>query len=91
MARNGGAAEHDYCAQAKRLLRIEAEMAEMEARRRADVDKTMEVLKGMVGQLDTALGFFSNAKKQIENLTTQVKYLTQELSKRKRVKRSDRK
>lgn len=83
MARNGGLNGH-HCMQATRLLRLEAEVAEMEARRREDVDKTMSVLKGMVGQLDTALGFFTTARKQIKMLFAKVNELTRELERQKR-------
>lgn len=85
MSQNGnGAADQHYCTQSRRLLRIELNLSELEARRRDDVAKTMDVLKGMVGQLNTALEFFTTAKKQIKMLYAKVGELTRELERQRR-------
>ena len=84
MSRNGTSVEQHHCMQAQRLLHIEAEIAEMEARRREDVRKTRDVLRGMVGQLNTALEFFTTAQKQIKMLYARVGELTKELGRQVR-------
>jgi hypothetical protein len=85
MARNGDFEHH--CMQATRLRRIEQELADIEARRREDVQKTLEVMGGMASELNQALSFFTTAKKQIKLLFAKMNAVTRELERQKRPRR----
>ncbi len=63
------------CLQSSRLLRIEDELAQVEARRREDASLTASTLRGMASEFGDAIDKITEAGEQVRSVARQIRTL----------------
>ena len=73
MAKNGDSPH--VCIQSARLTRLESELAQIEARRRADIDDTIKTFKGLTDQFNSAIEHITDASAHLVTTRKQIHML----------------